>query len=143
IPDSVDENTVLERIVNVSPVLGVEFLELGNLAGRTVARVNTGQSYGTGFMVSPSLLMTTNRILPAPDIAAKTTVDFDYELTAGELKRPHTFTLGPDCLFLTDPELDFTLVHVADRSTDLVPLSEFGFNRLNGELGKILCGESI
>ncbi len=147
IPDSVDENTVLERIANVNPVLGIEFLELGKLAGRTVARVNVelegGALRGTGFMVSPSLLLTTNRILPQPDIAAKTTVDFDYELTAGELKRPHTFKLGPDRFFLTNRELDFTLVHVADRSTDLVPLSDFGFNRLNGELGKILCGESI
>jgi endonuclease G, mitochondrial len=142
IPDSVDENSVLERIVNVSPVMGVEFLELGKLAGRTVARVNAGSSYATGFMVSPSLLLTTNRILPSPDIAAVTTVDFDYELTAGELKRPHTFKLGPDRFFLTNPELDFTLVHVSDP-TDLVSLSDFGFNRLNGELGKILCGESI
>jgi endonuclease G len=143
IPESVDDNAVLERIANVGPVLGVEFLELGKLAGRTVARVNTGQSYGTGFMVSPSLLLTTNQILPSPEIAAKTTVDFDYELTAGELKRPHKFKLGPDRFFFTNPGLDFTLVHVADRSIDLVPLSDFGFNRLNGELGKILCGESI
>jgi V8-like Glu-specific endopeptidase len=143
IADNVDENAVLERIVNVSPALGIEFLELGKLAARTVARVNAGSSFGTGFMVSPSLLLTTNRILPEPDIAAKTTVDFDYELTAGELKQPHTFKLEPDRFFLTNAKLDFTLVHVADRSTDLVPLSDFGFNRLNGELGKILCGESI
>ena len=141
---SVDENSVLERIVKTSPEIGINFLELGSLAARTVGRISGELDDGTGFMVSPHLLLTAHHILPNADNASRTTVDFYYELdAAGRLKQSRTFTLRPDRFFLTNSELDFTLVCVADVSTSFVPLSEFGFNRLNGELGKILCGESI
>ena len=148
IPGSVDEDSVLERIVRTSPEIGINFLELGSLAARTVVRINGEQDartiQSTGFMVSPHLLLTAHHILPDPENANNATVDFDYELdAAGRLKQSRTFTLRPDRFFLTDTALDFTLVCVADVSNDFVPLSDFGFNRLNGELGKILCGESV
>ena len=148
IAGSVDEDSVLERIVRTSPEIGINFLELGSLAARTVGRISAEHEartfVGTGFMVSPHLLLTVHHILPGPDNAAKATIDFDYEHnSAGELRQRRTFTLRPDRFFLTDSKLDFTLVCVADVSNDFVPLSDFGFNRLNGEPGKILFGESV
>jgi hypothetical protein len=69
-PDSTDTfGIALERIIGKSDLIGVHYLDLGMIVSRSVGRIqvrtSTGQlqGYGTGFMVSPRLLLTNNHVL--------------------------------------------------------------------------------
>ncbi len=141
---------VLERILGTSDLMGVSFLELGLLISRTVGRVHcrnrTGQvvSYGTGFMVSPRLLMTNNHVLNSAELAANSQVEFDYQIGLdGQPTTSVFFNLLPSDFFLTDKGLDYTLVAVQSRHPEGRELGEFGWNRLYDEEGKIIKGECV
>ncbi|MBW4617640.1 MAG: serine protease [Desmonostoc vinosum HA7617-LM4] len=61
--------STLERIINQSDLMSISFLEEGLLVARSVGHIGfrsiTGRrSLGTGFMVSPRLLLTNNHVLP-------------------------------------------------------------------------------
>lgn len=144
----------LERIIGGSNLLGIAFLEVGSTVAHTVGRVHINNQFqelgfGTGFLVSPRLLLTNNHVLPNAESARFSVVEFHFQNGADGRPLPtHTFELQPDVFFATHPTLDFTLVAVAEQSRPNgnaapVPLARFGFNRLSGEQGKILIGECI
>lgn len=142
----------LERTIGRSDFQGIAFLELGLAVSRFVGRVsirsgpNRGVGFGTGFMVSPRLLMTNNHVLPSPVAAKYSEVEFDYQNNSAGRPLPLVpFALEPQTFFMTDVDLDFTLVAVADgsRQGTPVPLSRYGWSRLIAEEGKILIGEHV
>ncbi|CAN7191699.1 DNA/RNA non-specific endonuclease [Variovorax sp. LjRoot84] len=145
------DTLVLERILGGNNLLGTVFLKIGTKVSRTVARIRVNDQssstlgFGTGSLVSPRLLMTNHHVLTDAQSARFSEAEFDFE--KGEDGRPlpvSTFALLPELFFHADPELDFSLVAVAERSEDgKTPLSQFGFNRLSQELGKIILGESV
>jgi endonuclease G len=59
----------IERILDKSDLFPIAHLQLGLIAGKSVCRISVRSrsgkllSYGTGFMVSPSLMMTNNHVL--------------------------------------------------------------------------------
>jgi endonuclease G len=134
--------TILEKVINTRDFLDFRFLELGLAAGRAVARVNIRDEsrrlgFGTGSLVSPSLLLTNHHVLPSAEIARTSRVEFDFqEDAAGQLLTPRVFALDPETFFVADKELDFALVAVAGSP-------EFGCNRLVEELGKVIVGEYV
>lgn len=144
----------LERIIGRNELLAVRYLDAGRLAGRAVARIVVRASsgailgYGTGSMISPSLLMTNNHVIGSIERAAHAVVEFNYELGLDGRELPAArFRLRPDLFFTTSPEeeLDLTLVAVSDVA-DVSPgvrLSAFGFNSLSTSDGEILAGESV
>jgi endonuclease G len=146
---------LLERIIGGNNLLGVAFLEIGVTVANTVGRIHAASQFqdlgfGTGFLVSPRLLLTNNHVLSSPSVARFSTVEFLFQNGIdGKPLTSHTFELQPDVFFLTDEELDFTLVAVAGQSrtnaptAERVPLSRFGFNRLSAQQGKVLIGEHI
>ena len=142
----------LERTIGRSDFQGIAFLELALAVSRFVGRVSIrsaparGAGFGTGFMVSPRLLMTNNHVLPSPESARFSEVEFDYQ--NDRLGRPLPlvpFALEPATFFMTNAELDFTLVAVAEGSRQNTPvrLAHYGWSRLIGEEGKILIGEHV
>jgi endonuclease I/V8-like Glu-specific endopeptidase len=141
---------VLERIIGDSDLIAVIYLEQGLAAARAIGRVRirdgSGQvvGYGTGFLVSPRLLMTNNHVLEDEATADCSQVEFNFQDDATGLPLPTTvFDLEPLTFFLTDPALDFTLVAVAETAHNRVGLQQFGWCRLIEEQGKILLGECI
>ena len=65
---------------------------------RIHARISTGrtQSYGTGFMVSPRLLLTNNHVLGSVREAANSWAEFNFQNdTEGRLEATVTFVLEP------------------------------------------------
>ncbi|MBC8065130.1 MAG: hypothetical protein H7Y17_09895 [Chlorobia bacterium] len=61
----------------------MEFLEKGLLVNRCVGRVMTRldgsrRSFGTGFMISPRLLLTNWHVLKTKEVAANSTVEFQH-----------------------------------------------------------------
>ncbi len=80
---------VYERVMGRSDLTSVCFLERGLKVSRTVGRIHIGDSrgrvlgYGTGFMVSPRLLLTNNHVLSSVAEAATSRVEFNYQYGAG------------------------------------------------------------
>ena len=140
----------LERIVGQRDFQGIAFLEVALAVSRFVGRINIrssatrGAGFGTGFMVSPKLLLTNNHVLPHEAMAKFSEVEFDYQNDRFGRPLPVVpFGLRPDLFFMTDKDLDFSLVAVADRSRLETPLKHYGWSRLIGMQGKILIGEHL
>ena len=60
------------------------------------------------------------------------------EVGSGSAVRARAFALQPGALFLTDAELDFTLVAVAPLSVGGHRLDAYGYNLLIEQTGKVL-----
>lgn len=135
----------LERtILGTNDLLPINYLQRGVLAARSVARLHIGDAFGqtwwgTGFMVSPRLLLTNHHVIDTLQAAQHTTVEFGFETGVdGRPLRSVLFACEPQAAFLTSPELDFTLVAVAERSEDGARLlSDFGFLRLEPQINKV------
>ena len=139
----------VDRLVSGGDALNVSYLERGMIAADAVARieVRNGESelvgYGTGFMVSPRLMLTNHHVLPTADDAAQSWLHFRYEYDAlGRLLAPCIFALDPSTLFFTDADLDATIVAVAPETPDRRQrLARFGWLRLSASADTIVPGE--
>jgi hypothetical protein len=120
----------LERIVGVNNQLPVHFLEEGVVVQRAVARVKlkvahsglpAGSGWGTGSLVSPSLLLTNNHVIPTKAFAKKVAAEFNYQFDFNGAALPSdSFDLDPDAFFLTNAALDYTLVRVKSKRWSFV-----------------------
>ncbi len=143
------EDRFFERVIgNSRDFVYVDFLERARTAARSVARIVTrltaGRvSYGTGFLVSPRLLLTNHHVLGTADDATRSVAEFDYEREVdGRTRSISSFALRPQEFFLSDKTLDFALVAVAESGTRR-PLRDFGWCPLFREEGKIVVGEPV
>jgi endonuclease G len=144
----------LERIIGRNELLAVRCLDAGRVAGRAVARVVVRSSsgavlgYGTGSLISPSLVMTNDHVLDSTTRAGNAVLEFNYQLGLDGRELPAVrIRLRPDLFFTASPEeeLDLTVVavsEVADASSS-TQLSTFGFNPLSASEGEISAGESV
>ena len=139
---------VLERLLGDNDLIEVAFLEAGYRVARSVGRIDVRRNgrhlgFGTGSLVSPRLLLTNNHVLETEVDAVDSRVEFDYQVDPeGVPLTSVSFALDPAAFFITDPELDYTLVAVAERA-GARELAEFGWNPLVGAEGKILRGEKV
>ncbi|WP_328792220.1 endonuclease [Streptomyces sp. NBC_00273] len=138
----------LERFMGRNDLIGIDYLEGGFLAARSVGRITVrspGSSHqGTGFLVSPSLLMTNNHVLGSAEEAAAGVIEFNFQAGLdGQPLVPVGFQLDPQSFFVTHRDLDFTVVAVSDRSRDGQPLAAFGRLPLKEAQGKAVIGELV
>jgi endonuclease G len=139
-------NILLERIIGATrDFLGVAFLEQGVEANRSVGRIVTSLgdgrvSYGTGFLVSPRLLLTNWHVLPSLNDATQSSVEFDYQLDRlGNAMTVERYTLDPSSFFYNFQGLDFALVALTPQSQNGKQLNR-GFTRLIRQEGKATHG---
>ncbi|WP_406723610.1 serine protease [Streptomyces sp. GD-15H] len=139
-----------ERILGVSKELQAwSFLPRGARAARTVARISVREDgrelpLGTGFLVSPSLLMTNHHVLTDAEAARQCFVEFDAQVTVDNTPQaPTRLELDPDGFFVADECLDFALVLVAPGPDQRPPGQTFGWNRLSAQIGKLVIGEPV
>jgi len=139
-----------ERIIGNSDMMGIEFLERGVAVGRFVGRVNIRNNsgvtigFGTGFMVSPRLMLTNNHVLDNLQSAKSSLIEFDYQIDRRGVQLPIVpFRLQPEVFFMTNEALDYTLVAVGEKSLDGVPISHYSWNRLIEAQGKILISQPV
>ena len=141
----------LERVIGKPDFLGINFLELALAVARFVGRVHIRSSpartvgFGTGFMVSPRLLLTNHHVLHSNTDALHSEIEFDYQYDRnGRLLPVIAYGLEPDKFFVTSPTLDYTLVAVRERSVDdRVDLKLYGWSRLIESQGKAVLGEAL
>ncbi|MGW2274164.1 endonuclease [Streptomyces yangpuensis] len=139
---------MLERFMGRNDLIGIDYLEGGFLAARSIGRITVrspGSSHhGTGFLVSPSLLMTNNHVLGSAEEAAAGVIEFNFQAGLdGQPLDPVVFTLDLHRFFVTHRDLDFTVVAVSDRSRDGQPLTAFGSLPLKEAQGKAVIGELV
>ena len=121
---SFERQPAIERIVFTNNLLAVRFLEVGVTMARPVARVAfryadlPAAGLGTGFMVSRSLFMTNNHVIPDTDMAKKLVAQFNYQYARDgiTLLQPENYEFDPDDFMYTDQDLDFTLIRIKPRS---------------------------
>jgi V8-like Glu-specific endopeptidase len=130
-----------------SDLMSVRYLELGLRVARTVGRIQVRgtdgrqQGYGTGFLVSPRLVLTNNHVFGDPGTAGASRIEFEFqEGLDGKLKKSIVVELDSAAFFTTDKALDFSLVALKG---DPGPVSGFGWNGLSGVEGKIVVGEYV
>lgn len=139
-----------ERIIDLSNELQAwSFLTRGVRAGATVARITLRRDgrelpHGTGFLVSPRLMMTNHHVLPDESFARRCFAEFNAQVTADNL--PDTVVrmeLDPGAFFAANRRLDFALVAVAPTLEGPSPGEIFGWNRLSVQIGKLVLGEKV
>ena len=143
----------LERLLGHNDLISAAFLEGGARAARAVGRIiicaEGGRiaGYGTGSLVGPGVLLTNNHVLEDEQTASQSRVEFGYQLDLDGTPAPTvSFRLLPERFFLTDKELDFSLVAVEHRSSGgarETELTELGWNRPIEAEGKVILGELI
>ncbi|MGP3999662.1 trypsin-like serine peptidase [Streptomyces sp. 8N706] len=139
-----------ERILGVSKELQAwSFLPRGARAARTIARISVRENgrelpMGTGFLVSPKLMMTNHHVLPDRTAAEQSFVEFDAQVTIDNTPGAATrLELDPAALFIADERLDFALVAVRPGGDNRPPGEVFGWNRLSVQTGKLVVGEPV
>jgi endonuclease G len=124
------------------------FFERGLIAAKAVCRIVTrnGRGIGTGFMISPRLLITNNHVMGSEAAAGQLLAEFDYERDRAGVPRSTTqFEFAPQTLFVTNhlDDLDYAIVAVAGRAGGNKELSEFGFLGLSGARNKHALGDFV
>ncbi|QUW23700.1 DNA/RNA non-specific endonuclease [Sporosarcina sp. Marseille-Q4063] len=144
------DELAIERIIGQNDLFPISYLEAGRQAANPVCRIEIRDRIGrvlghaTGFLVSPSLLLTNNHVLENYDTAQSSVAQFNYEVDLDLKERPmKSFRLTPERFFITDQKLDFTLVAIEEVSADGTKVSDFGFLPLISQTGKGLVGEYV
>ena len=143
------EPSAFERVINERDFLPAYFLEKGAQVQKAVARVvlthpyngfSAGTGYGTGFMISPSLFMTNNHVIPDLYAASKMRMQFNYQVGALGMEQ-QSESYFPDIAgtFHTSVGLDYTVLKLkksipipgapnpvnAGEKWSWIPLNEF------------------
>ncbi|MFC7382439.1 trypsin-like peptidase domain-containing protein [Sphaerisporangium rhizosphaerae] len=147
---SLDRPSMHERILGVAKDLQAwSFLPRGARAARTVGRISVSENgrelpIGTGFLVSPRLLLTNHHVFPRIEAARQAFVEFDAQVSVDNTPEPaKRFALDPDTLFVADQDLDYALVMVNPDVSGRPVGETFGWNRLSVQLGKLVLGEPV
>ncbi len=142
--DSPVVDAALERIFLNADFLAGAWLNTGASKADAVAKINTTSELGTGFLVSPWLLMTNNHVIDTPETARGAVAWFKYVEDADGCITPCKLALQPERCFVTSPRdaLDYTVVAVAPVD-DQAPGEQFGSIPLHGGVGKIVVGQNV
>jgi V8-like Glu-specific endopeptidase len=150
VAQSTEPADLLERIIGATSARRpANWASRAARAAATVCRIRVqqGSEYrvsGTGFLVSPELLLTTWHVVPDPAMARTAVAEFTVDSDGtGAAPRPVRYSLDPDTFFVADEKLDFTLVNLRTASDAPAPGDTVGWNRLSVGPGKILVGEPI
>lgn len=128
----------------------VSFLPIGARVQRAVGYVEVlaaGVSYsGTGFLISPDLLITNQHIIADASAARGAQVVFDRQADDSGRPKPTTsFLLDPDrcAIFSAEGELDYAIVAIGERIAGTANLSDLSFCPLSNRPDKHVIGMNV
>lgn len=141
----------LERLIGKNNLMDVAYFQRGLEVAKTVCRIvfirgEEINAIGTGFMVSPNLMMTNNHVIGSKYRAEGFLAEFEYEKdTKGLLQQTALFQMHPEIFFMTNETLDYTLVAVSPiaKNNPAKKLSDYGYNQLKLNSKKIIEGEAV
>ncbi|MEM9722622.1 MAG: serine protease [Bacteroidota bacterium] len=154
--EAVSQNDVLtsigqERLMGECNLMSISYFYKGLEISKSVCRIVNArgekiEALGTGFLVGPHLLMTNWHVIGSRMEARIFQAEFEYEFQSeGKMSKSYLFKLDPSLFFLTDEELDYTIVGVnpisqtdPSRKLDFYPT-----NILKSTRDKILVKEAV
>lgn len=149
------------RAANVASRMGAEalqgdtidylpswFLSLGASRAKAVAivRTGTGSPLGTGFLISPRLLITNNHVLENELQAKSALIEFNFANDDQDLAMTTTrFALDPGAFWLANDtdKLDFSIIAVGEKLSGPGSLRDFGFFPLSDRPDKHALGLAV
>lgn len=144
------DSIALERIMGKSDLFPISYLQMGTNSGNSICRIQIRDDKGsfigsgTGFLVSENVLMTNNHVIDSMETALHSLAEFNYQDDVNFMPcLTCSFRLNPEQFFVTDEELDFTLVALKDNPSSEKRPKDFGHLHLISEEGKILEGEYV
>ena len=140
----------VERIIDKNELMSAGFLIQGARRCRSVGRIvvrsssNSVLAHGTGFLISPRLLITNNHVIAESAEASHSTVQFDFvEVEPGKSLRVSEFRLLPSTFFATDVNLDYTIVAIEESNEHEDRVGRRGWSPLIAPSGKLIVGEPV
>lgn len=108
---------VFEKIIGENTLRPIAFLSQGLKVARSVVyigvRTNTKRWSGTGFMISPDLILTNHHVVPNPDLLNSALFRFKYEENfKGEARKPIEYQAKADGIFHTNETLDYSIIQL-------------------------------
>lgn len=87
------------------------FLDTGQEIKKSIAKIDSPiAGYGTGFLISDSLLITNNHVFDSIESTENSVIEFNYEIDRkGNPLNVSSYTVDKS-LFYTNPELDYTIL---------------------------------
>lgn len=141
----------LERLLGKNNLVDINFLQKGLETASTVCRIVFARGeqltpLGTGFLVGKRLLITNNHVIKTPGDTRSLLAQFQFEADLeGNIPNGTTFRFDPAHFYLTDKQLDYTLVGLEPIATNDPEshLDKFRYNELKPIKDKIIQGEAI
>lgn len=123
---SLPDDTAFEAILGaVSNLKQISWIEEGLKLSSSVCRVITPNFMGTGFLISPTCIMTNNHVIPNEKVAENSCAEFNYQLNFAGKKLP-TYRYKLDSkVFHTNDNLDYTFVGI-ESSSELPKTDQWG-----------------
>src|SRR5262249_32662463 len=69
----------LEKIIGINNLKQISWLQRAIEVSKSVCRILTPDGVGTGFLISPNILMTNNHVIPTIDVAKGSIAEFNYQ----------------------------------------------------------------
>lgn len=138
-----------EAIHGVDNMISSRFLHEGSSRANSVCRISTYPDRipkGTGFMISPKVVMTNHHVISDAESAKGFILEFDYYANKdGEKIMTTEFFLAPEELFVhsDQSEFDYAVIAVQETNDEGEQISDFGWNKLIEERGKVRIGEPL
>lgn len=129
----------------------VAFMTEGAAVRRAVAKVvvdaDDYHAEGSGFLISPEVLITNQHVVRDAAAARRAVAVFDYELDEnGERRTATHFRLDPDRLALYSPEvggLDYALIALGERIDGGATASDLGYCPLSNTPDRHIIGMNV
>lgn len=138
-----------EALQGADDLLEMSFLDRCFLVRGCIGRIRfstpRGRSYATGFLIAPGIILTNHHVFRNAAAARQARIEFGYWYdVAGQLPSvSNEYDLDPERFFVSNEELDFAAVAIADRSTLGEEAKARGYLRLIPTTGKAGFGEFV
>ncbi|AWL99774.1 trypsin-like peptidase domain-containing protein [Bradyrhizobium amphicarpaeae] len=123
-----------EKVWGRTTLKSLSWLHEGLNRARSVCRVVSPAGLGSGFVMGCGMLVTNNHVLRSAEEADAATVEFNFQEDETGRLCPVTPYRLDSSRFATDPELDCTIVKIAQGDT---PIGISSWGQLTGEVKKL------
>ena len=144
------DSIAMERILGKNDLFPISYLQTGLNISKAICRISIRDNrgvvvgYGTGFLVSPHILLTNNHVIRSQQVAFYSLAEFNYQDDEHFMPCPtYNYRLDPETFFITNEYLDFTMVALKKNPAIKKNIEDFGYLPMIQKPGNILQGEYV